>query len=173
MRGQPLDQRIHFRDGFRDRGQILFAPASDLAFKIVAGLAIVAQANSDRVYLVEFSQHPVHFQVSAPPLCRCHVWQGLVPIDLARHVGHDVERPPDYRFVLTQDVHVGNWYCGLTQRRHHPVFALDGVCRGQQLGHWSRFCPHHIGTVWCGEFVCGVGLAAFEHLHTEWTFEAG
>jgi hypothetical protein len=43
VRGQPLDQPVHLGDGLGDRGQVLLAPAADLALEVVAALAVVAR----------------------------------------------------------------------------------------------------------------------------------
>ena len=44
--GQPGHELVHFRDGLRDRGQVLLAPAADLALEVVAGLAVAGKTRS-------------------------------------------------------------------------------------------------------------------------------
>ena len=48
VRRQPVDQTVHRVDTLRLRGVVLLAPAADLAFEVVAGLAVVRQARRAR-----------------------------------------------------------------------------------------------------------------------------
>ena len=61
---------------------------------------------------------------------------------------------------------------GAVQAAHHRKLALDGMGRGQQLGHRAGLGTHHIAGAGRDELVGGVGLPAFEHLDGQGPFKA-
>ena len=60
MRWQPLDQRLHGLDLFSLASPILFGPARDLAFKIIARAAKITQSDGVVIHGVERRDDPVH-----------------------------------------------------------------------------------------------------------------
>ena len=170
---QPLDQPVHLGDGLGDRGDVLLAPAADLAFEVVAGLAEVGQPNRGEIDAVKGGQHPVHFEVDGSALWRRHARQGLVPQHAAFHVLHHVEGAADHGFIFAQHVHQRHGHCGAVEAAHDLEFALDGMCRGQQAGHGAGLGAHHILTRRRDQAVGRVGLAARKFLDLQRPFESG
>jgi hypothetical protein len=102
---------------------------------------------------------------------RLHAGQGLVPQHAALHALHDVEGAADDGLVLAQRVHARHGHGGGSQAAHHGELPLNGVGRGQQLGHRAGFGAHHIALARGDELVGGVGLPALEHLDAQGAFE--
>ena len=75
---------------------------------------------------------------------------------------HHVEGRADDAVIRTQMKRLRHGKAGLRQRRGHPVFALDGMGRGQQLA--EGLAPQHIGCGRCRELVGRVRLPALEAL---------
>ena len=170
--GQPGHELVHLFDGLRDRGGVLLAPAADLALEVVAGLAVAGQAALGEFDAVQRGDDAVRFVVDGRALGRCHAGQGLVPQHAALHEFHHVEGSADHGLVLAQCVHARHGHVGALQAAHHGEFALDGVGRGQQLGHGAGLGAHHIALAGCDELVGGVGLPALEHLDAQGALEA-
>ena len=172
VRGQPFHQPVHLFNGLGDGGDVLLAPASNLAVEVVARLAVVGQAPVSKLHGVQRGNHAVHFVVDGTAFGRRHAGQGLVPQHATLHALHHVEGAANHRFVFAQHMHAGHGHIGALQAAHHGEFALDGVGRRQQLGHWAGLGTHHVAGAGRDELVGGVGLPAFEHLDGQGPFKA-
>ena len=159
---QPGHQLVHFFNRLRDGGDILLAPASNLALKIVAGFAVTRQSLLRILDAVQGRDDPVHFVVNVSTLLRRHAGQGLIPQNAPLHELHDVESPANHALVFTQAIHARHGDIGSLQPTHDGKFPLDGMGRRQQFGNRARLGPHHIALRRCAEFVRGVGLPPLE-----------
>ena len=159
---QPGDELVHFGDRLGNGGQILLAPSTDLAFKIIARFAVSGQTLRCDIDLVQGGNDAVHLGINGAALCRCHARQRLVPQNAPFDKFHHVKGASNDRLVLAQAVHMRHGYRRAGQAAHHGELALDGVRRRQQLGHRARFGTHHIAALGRDELVGWVALAAFE-----------
>ena len=164
---QPGHQVVHLGYGLGDRGHVLLAPASDLALEVVAGFAVVGQTDGVGPHGVQSRHDAVHLVVDRASLVVAEAGQRLVPQHAAFDVLHHIKGTTDDGLVLAEREHACHRHAGAVQGLHDPEFALNGVSRGQQLGHGAGFGPHHIGPRRCDEFVSGIGLAPLEHLDAQ------
>ena len=172
VRRQPLHQMRHGVDRLGDGGKVLLAPAADLALEIVARFAETVEPDRRHVDLVQCRDDPVHFVVDRSPAGIAEIRQRLVPQHPALHELHDVERTPDHRFILDQQVHHGHWNLTSVQGLHDAKLALDGMRRREQLVCRARLGAHHIRARRGCESEGRVRLPALELLDRERAGEA-
>ena len=173
VRRQPGDQLVHFGDGLGDGGNVLLAPAANLPFEVVAGLAVPSQSLFSKLHRVQGRNDAVHLVVDGASLVVAHAWERLVPQHAPLHELHDVKGPTDDGLVLAKDVHACHRHVRSVQALHDCEFAFNGMRRGQQLGNRTRLGAHHVALPGCDQFVGRVGLATLEQLDGQRPFEAG
>jgi len=89
--GQPVHQDIHRYQVLRLRGEVLFRPAADLAFEIVAWSAECLETNRLRPDVVQFRHHPRKVEKNCATLRRCQRGHGCFGEDPTLHKFHDVK----------------------------------------------------------------------------------
>ena len=158
--GQPGDELVHLVDLGRLAGPVLLGPAVDLAGEIVAGLAVVGEAHSRIVDIVQGRQGVDLGLVDRPPLGRLIVGQSAVPKDAALDVLHDVEDRADDVLVHAKRIGLGHREVSLVQARDHLELAIHGMGAGQQLAR--RLAAQDVLLGRRDQLVGRVGLAALE-----------
>ena len=171
VRGQPLDQPLHRLEPLGLRGAVLRGPAVDLPAEVIAGLAVVAEADRCVVHRVQARQHVVHRVVDGRPLDGTDTGQLRVREHAAVHAVHHVERGADDAVVLAQRVGARHRHRGAAQRGDHAVLAVDGVGGGQQLAR--RLAPQHELATAGGEVIRRIGLPAAKLSHLDGAAEVG
>jgi hypothetical protein len=162
---QELDQPVHVLDRAGLGRLVLLGPAVDLAGEVVAGLAVVGQADGGVVDIVQGGQGGDLGLVDRPALGRLVVGQGPVPQDPAFDIVHHVEDRADHVLVHAQRVGLGDGEAGLVQARDHLELAVDGVGAGQQLAR--RLAAQDVLLGRGDQLVGRVGLAALELAHLQ------
>ena len=135
-------QRVHVGDRLDFTGAVLVGPPVDLAGEIIAGFAVVAQADRRRVQRMQGGQRGDDRFVVRRALVRRHVRQRGIPVHLAGHEGHQVEDRTDHRFIGAQVQRLGHRHRAAVQRLQHAELAIHGMRRGQQLPR--RLAPQHV-----------------------------
>ena len=171
--GQPLHQAVHLGDGLGDGGGVLFAPAAYLAFKVVAGFAVVGQAAFGELHLVQCGDHAVHFVVNLAALRFAHAGQGLVPEHAAFDKLHHIKGAAYHGLVFAEAIHLRHRHIGALQALHDLELALHRMGRRQQLRHGARLGAHHIRGRGREQLVGRVGLATLEDFRSQRALEAG
>ena len=128
--GQPLDQGLHGINFFGLAGPILFGPARDLAFKIIAWAAKITQPDGGVIHLVERCDDSIHVIKNGRSFCGGKPWQARVPEDAAIDMFHPVERSANYGLVLAKGYHLRNRNVRIGEALLDPEFTLDGMRRG-------------------------------------------
>ena len=159
-RRQLGHQPLHRRNGFRLRATVLLDPAVDLAAEVVAGLAIVGQADGGHVDLVQPRQRGVQVVVDGGALGRRHAGQAGVAEDAAFQEVHHVERRADDAVVLAQRPHRRHRKADAAQRLHHAELAVDLVRAGQQRA--GRLLAQHPALRAGCQQIRGIGRTALE-----------
>ena len=148
---------------------VLLGPAMDLAGEVVAGPAVVAEADGAGVHGVQAREHEVHRVEERGALGRSHSGQVRLDHEPAVHVLHDVERGADDVRVLAE--RIGPWHrdVGAPERGDDAVLAVHRMRRRQELAR--RLAPEHVLAARRLEVVRGTGLAAVELPHGDGTAE--
>ena len=116
--------------------------------------------------------HLVHLLVHPASLLGIEFRQRLIPKHLTLHHLHDEEGATRDALIGAQGQHLSDRHQAFLKRFHDPEFALDGVCRWEQLCHWCRLGAHHIVPAWGLKKKGGVGLPPFEHASVQGALKA-
>ncbi len=103
------------------------APATDLAFEIIAGTAVVAQANGIHINIVQCRQDPVHLIVNCCSIRHLAIRKHGIPEYPSILVAHDVEHAADEIAIRAQVIRPGNRHVGIGQRLDDAKFAINSV----------------------------------------------
>ena len=142
------------------RGAVLLGPAIDLARKVVAGLAEIAEPDRLRIEGVQLRQRlDLAGEDPAPRLGRL-ARQRRIPEHAPLFHRHDVEGGADHGIVGAQRIGPGDRKALFAERGDDAEFAVDRMGRRQQFS--ERLAPHHIGTAGRIEPIGRVRLAALE-----------
>ncbi len=167
---QPGDHVVHRLDLHGLRGDVLLAPAPDLALDVAAGLAEIRKADFLVVHAVQQRDDAVELFPDGFPLRLCHSRQRLVPQYAPVDAIHEIEGGADHRIVFAE-------YIGLRYRKSYRVQCLDHlelaihcVRGGQQLA--GRLAAQRVALAARGDAVSGVRLAALELLDLERSAES-
>ena len=157
---QPSNQFFHRRDVIGFRRPVLFGPAVDLAAVIITFGAIIRQARSVQINIVDRGQNPVHFVLNgAAVIAGQFVQAGIVKM-ASLHLVHDIEGGPDDRVILTQQIHFGDGNIAALQGALDAEFAVNGMGRFQQ--HPRRLAAQHIVAGGGDQPERGIGLPHVE-----------
>ena len=144
-------------------GLVLLGPAVDLTAHIVAGLAVVGQADGLVVGVVQVGQGVDLGHEDRVALGRLVLRELLVPEDAALDHVHHVEHGADDGLVGAEAIGTRHREAGRIEGGDDLVFAVDRVGRGQQLPR--RLAPHDVFLARRDELIGRVRLAALELAH--------
>ena len=159
--GQPFDQPVHI--GIAPGigvFKILPRPAADLAGEIIAGLAIVAQADGGIVDGVEPGDGLVHRIETGGAFRVGQAGESRIPENAALDHVHDIEPAADDAVVGAQAIDMRDREVGAAQRGENARLAVDRMGARQHLA--GRLAAQHIGLARGDQLVGRVGLPALE-----------
>ena len=168
---QPAHQCVHGRQRVGAGRDVLLAPTLDLARKVVAGLAVVAETRRRKIHAMQAGQYADHLAVDRGPLRSRQLRERGVPKHPSRHVVHQEELGADHTRVVTVQACLGHRHFAVRERADHAVLAIDHVRGGQQRA--GRLLPQHVRALASLHLVGGVTLATRELLHLQGTRRIG
>mmetsp|Transcript_71836 Transcript_71836/g.233458 ORF Transcript_71836/g.233458 Transcript_71836/m.233458 type:complete len:245 (+) Transcript_71836:412-1146(+) len=150
---QPLPKHLHairlpseaiLLRGFHDNlvlSPVVSGPSLNLAGGIVAGLAIVLEAQLFVVQRVQRRQNPVHIPEQRRALLCSKSGQAGTRIfqvveDPPRNVLHNIKVLPQDRGILAHRKHLGHRHPCASECLLHPVLAVHLMCPRQQIPRW-------------------------------------
>ena len=125
--GQPAHDALQVFPPLGFAGPVLLRPAPDLAFVILAGPAVVAEANGYRSHAVQGSENSPHLGIDACARRQPKLRQHRVPVNVARHELHHVEHAANDALVRAEVQDARHGHARTGQGGEHAVLAIHGV----------------------------------------------